>query len=106
MDVTPSSTASLRTDGRGDSPQRRRWRPPGPKRTGVWLAGVAALALLVVAAAAIIPGSHGHGSTRFGVVRVAAGSSARNLLPYHETKVFGSDIPAARYGTLIGRQEN
>jgi hypothetical protein len=106
MDVTPSATAPLRTDAGGDSRGRRRWRPPSPKRAALWLAGVAVLAVVVVAAAAIIPGSHGHGSARFGVARVASGSAVSNPLPHHETKVFGTDIPADQYGTLIGRQEN
>jgi hypothetical protein len=105
MDVTPSATASLRTDAGGETRGRRRFRPPGPKRAALWLAGVAVLAVLVIAAAAIIPGSHNNGSARFGVARVAAGSPSGNTLPHHEAKVFGTDIPAKQYGTLIGRQE-
>ncbi|HEX4011753.1 MAG TPA: EfeM/EfeO family lipoprotein [Solirubrobacteraceae bacterium] len=70
------------------------------------MAALALLALLVLAAAAIIPGSHSSGTTRFGVARITRATSGANTLPYHERKVFGSNIAAGRYGTLIGDQEN
>jgi len=70
------------------------------------LGAVVVLALIAAAAAAIIPGSHGSGSARFEVASVAGRSPVTNRLPIHLTKVFGSDLPANRYGSIIGAQEN
>jgi hypothetical protein len=102
MDGTSTPTTSTQPAPAGGA----RRRLPSPRRAGRRLAGVAALALVVVIAAAIIPGSHSGGATRFDIARLAARASARNGLPIHEAKVFGSNIPANRYGSLIGAQEN
>jgi hypothetical protein len=87
--------------GRGDGPPPARGR-----RVLRWLAGTAALAVLVVAAAALIPGSHSsHGTERFSVAAVAPRASGPPVKA-RVGKVFGSDIPAARYGTEISKREN
>jgi hypothetical protein len=87
--------------GAGDGP------PPARGRRALrWLAGTAALAVLALAAAALIPGSHSsHGAQRFAVAAVAPHASGPAVRA-RVGKVFGSDIPAARYGTEISRQEN
>jgi hypothetical protein len=105
MAGTPTPTTPLPGIGDGSRPPGRR-RAPDPRRTAVRVAGLALLALLVLAAAALIPGSHSSGTTRFGVARIAPATSGANTLPYRERKVFGSNIAASRYGTLIGDQEN
>lgn len=84
---------------------RRRLSQARPVRWTLRLLGVVALAALVLAAAAVIPGSHDAAGTRLGVARVAVRSSPASGLRVHEATVFGSDIPASRYGTLISRQE-
>jgi hypothetical protein len=84
----------------------RKWRPPTPNRTVWWIAGVVALALVALAAAAIVPGSHSNALTPFGVSKLARLTAGANTLKTREIKVFGSDIPANQYGTLIGAQEN
>jgi len=105
MAGTPARTTPLPGIGDGSGGPGRR-RLPNPRRTGVRLAILALLALLVLAAAAIIPGSHASGTPQFGVARIARRTSGANTLPYHQRKVFGSNIAAAQYGTLIGDQEN
>jgi iron uptake system EfeUOB component EfeO/EfeM len=105
MSGTSSRTTPLPGPG-GDSPPTPRRRPPRPGPIALRLAAVAVLALIAVTAAAIVPGSHGSGPARFAVASVAARSPVTNRLPIHETKVFGSDVPANRYGSIVGAQEN
>jgi hypothetical protein len=87
--------------GSGDGPPPARGR-----RVALWLAATTSLAVLAIVAAALIPGSHQAPSrSAFGVEAVAphtgqAPSKAR------VTKVFGSHIPAAKYGTEISQREN
>jgi high-affinity iron transporter len=72
-------------------------------RLAVWLAGVAALAVVAIIAAALIPG--GRPAPRFSVARVAHQTAAATQGPARVTKVFGSNIPAKQYGTIIAAQE-
>jgi hypothetical protein len=100
MADAPFSTTPLPA-GPGDTPPPARGR-----RVLSWLAGTAALAVLALAAAALIPGSHSSPpSQRFGVAAVAPHTSA-TAVKARVTKVFGSNIPAARYGTEISQREN
>ena len=87
--------------GRGDgAPPGRGWRALR------WLAGTASLAVLALAAAALIPGSHAsHGAPRFAVAAAAPHASG-GVVKARVGKIFGSDIPASRYGTEISQQEN
>ena len=71
----------------------------------LWLAGVAALAALALAAAALIPGSHASAPS-FSMLAVAPHGSTANQLHAHETKVLGSNIAAKNYGTQISQREN
>lgn len=96
------STEALRRVAHGG------WGPRGPsrpRRVVVWLAGVAVLAVLALAAAALIPGSHST-HTRFSTLAVAPRSSAANTLHVRQAKIFGSNIPAAKYGTELSQREN
>jgi hypothetical protein len=81
--------------------------PPAPRRRlALWLAGAGGLAVLIVAAAAIIPGSHSTPvDPNVGVAAVAP-HTTQKLTKARVTKVFGSNIPAAKYGTRISQQEN
>jgi high-affinity iron transporter len=64
------------------------------------------LALLALAAAAVIPGSHTGGAYSYGVTRVAARSRVADPLRIRETKVFGSSLSAKSYGTQVAEQED
>jgi hypothetical protein len=72
----------------------------------MWLGVVAILTLLVVVAAAIVPGSHSARTASFSRLSVAGRSSPANTLGTHQDKVFGSSIPASRYGTKVAEQES
>ena len=98
---------AARPPGRaGGPPGPARRRPPATRRTLAWLAAVAALVVVVLAAAAILPGAHGSGTAPFGVARIAHVDTSANPLGVRQSRVFGSSIPASRYGTIIGDQEN
>ncbi len=70
------------------------------------IGAVAALAVIALLAAALIPSGGSNGTKPFSVSAVAGHVSTTNGLPEHVTKVFGSNIPANVYGTRIARQEN
>src|SRR5579875_1313914 len=100
-----SSTARLRT-GPGDRRTRTpRPRLPRARRNLLRLAGLLALAGVVLVAAALIPGPHA-GQQPFGVRRVVRAPNSANPLGVRVTKVVGSSIPAKEYGHLDGLQEN
>src|ERR1700727_62437 len=91
------STEALRRVAHGG------WGPRGAsrfRRVAGWLAGVAMLAILALAAAALIPGSHST-HTRFSTLAVAPHSSAANTLHVRQAQIFGSNIPAAKYRTEL-----
>jgi high-affinity iron transporter len=72
-----------------------------------WLAGIGGLALVAILAAAIIPGSHTTAAKQpFSTLAVAPHSSSANQLRSRLSSVYGSAIPASKYGTRISRQEN
>jgi hypothetical protein len=102
MSGTSSPPTSLVT-GPGSGSPRRGLRPS--RRLALRVAAVAGLAVIVIVAAAVIPGSHGR-SARFSVAATARPAPAGRPLPEHVTKVFGSQISAKQYGSLIGNQEN
>jgi hypothetical protein len=96
------STESLRGGaGRGSG----RGRPSRPRRLVLWVAGIAALAVLALVAAALIPGSHAPAPPFSRLVAAPHGSTA-NPLRTRQSKVFGSNIAAAQYGTQISQREN
>ena len=99
MSGSSFSTAAV-DNGRGGGSGRR-----GPRRLVLWLVGIAGLAVLALAAAALIPGSHSS-APRFGELAVAPHSSPANQLRVRESKVFGSGIAAKNYGTQISQREN
>jgi len=72
-----------------------------------WIAGLAGLAVLALIGAAIVPGSgsDSQGSTTFGVRQLAERTTEANGLPEHPTKVFGSNIDAKTYGSIIAAKE-
>jgi high-affinity iron transporter len=73
----------------------------------LWLAAIGALAVIAIAAAATIPGSHSTVTKQpFSTLAVAPHGSSANPLRAHITAVYGSAIPASKYGTRISRQEN
>jgi hypothetical protein len=96
------STESLRTGIDGGSGHGK---PSRPRRLALWLAGIAALAVVAVAAAALIPGSHTT-TARFSRLVVAPHGSGANQLTARQTKIFGSNIAADKYGTQISQREN
>jgi hypothetical protein len=87
-------------------PPRNRRRRYG--RSVFWIAGLAGLAVLALIGAAIAPWSAGDSkssTTTFGVRRLAERSTQTHPLPDHPTKVFGSNIDAKTYGSIIAAQE-
>ncbi len=75
-----------------------------PARRALGLALVAAILLL--AGAALAPSPRAHRPSRFGVLSVAAHASPANPLGVRVSKVYGSNVPARRYGTEIGDLED
>jgi high-affinity iron transporter len=67
---------------------------------------VAALAVIALIAAALIPSGGSSGTKPFGVAAVAGHSPTAGATHARVTKVFGSSIPAKQYGTDIARQED
>jgi iron uptake system EfeUOB component EfeO/EfeM len=67
--------------------------------------GVLGLAVIALLAAALIP-SGGSGTKKFSVAALAGHVDSTNHLKTHETKVFGSNIPAKQYGTQIADLED
>jgi hypothetical protein len=63
-------------------------------------------AVLVLAGAALSPGSPAHRPSRFSVESLAPRTSPRNPLGVRITKVYGSNIPAHIYGTEIADLED
>ena len=99
MSDSPSSSSDAPPPRHG----RRRYRRPV-----VWIAGLAGLAVLALIGAALAPWSGGDSkgsTTAFGVRRLAERSTGTNPLPEHPTKVFGSNIDAKTYGSIIAAQE-
>jgi iron uptake system EfeUOB component EfeO/EfeM len=89
------------SDGGAPSPSPRPWR-----RHVRLLAGLAALAAIALLAAALIPSGGSSGGTKaFGVAITAPSLPTTPGEHARITKVFGSNIPAKKYGTLISRQE-
>lgn len=70
------------------------------------VAGLAGLAVIALVAAALIPAGGGHGAGRFSVAALAGHVDSANHLRTHESKVFGSNIPAKQYGTQIADLED
>jgi iron uptake system EfeUOB component EfeO/EfeM len=66
---------------------------------------VALLALMALVGAALIPGSRGHTGAARAQAGVAARQSGANTLHTHQATVFGSNISARTYGTLIAERE-
>ena len=66
---------------------------------------VALLAVMALVGAALIPGSHGHTGAPRAQAGVAARRSGANTLHTHQDAVFGSNISARAYGTLIAERE-
>ncbi|HTW41745.1 MAG TPA: EfeM/EfeO family lipoprotein [Solirubrobacteraceae bacterium] len=76
-----------------------------PRPRGLWLAAaVAVLAACVLAGAALAPGGAGKGGP-FAVTQLAP-KSAPNPLAGRLTKVYGTNIPASRYGTEVADLED
>ncbi|MFZ2112818.1 MAG: EfeM/EfeO family lipoprotein [Solirubrobacteraceae bacterium] len=63
-------------------------------------------AILLLAGAALTPSPGAHRPSRFGVLSVAAHTSPANPLGVRVSKVYGSNVPARRYGTEIGDLED
>jgi hypothetical protein len=102
MSGSSISTDALR-GGAGDGPD-----PSGssrPRRLVLWLAGIGALAVVAILAAATIPGSHA-APKPFSTLAVARGTAAADPLRARQSSVFGSKIPADAYGTQISEREN
>jgi iron uptake system EfeUOB component EfeO/EfeM len=78
--------------------------PTGRRARGKILAGALALALIALVAAAAAPGG-GDSRTVVGRPDVARGATHQQLLGVRLTHVFGSDIPASRYGRYIAQLE-
>ena len=70
------------------------------------MAGLAGLAVIALVAAALIPAGGNHGAGRFSVAALAGHVDSANHLSRHESKVFGSNIPAKQYGTQIADLED
>ena len=81
-------------------PRPRPWR-----RRALLALGVLGLAVIALLAAALIP-SGSSGSKKFSVAALAGHVDSTNHLKTHETKVFGSNIPAKQYGTQIADLED
>ncbi|MFZ1925256.1 MAG: EfeM/EfeO family lipoprotein [Solirubrobacteraceae bacterium] len=73
-------------------------------RRALGLALVAAI--LLFAGAALAPSPRAHRPSRFGVLSVTAHTSPANPLGVRISKVYGSNVPARRYGTEIGDLED
>jgi hypothetical protein len=65
-----------------------------------------AAAILLLAGAALTPGSGAHRPSRFGVLSIAARTNPANPLGVRVNKVYGSNVPARVYGTEIGDLED
>jgi len=63
-------------------------------------------AILLLAGAALAPSPGAHRPSHFGVLSVAARTSPPNPLGVRVSKVYGSNVPARRYGTEIGDLED
>ncbi len=63
-------------------------------------------AILLLAGAALTPGSGAHRPRHFGVLSVVAHTSPANPLGVRIGKVYGSNVPARVYGTEIGDLED
>jgi hypothetical protein len=63
-------------------------------------------AILLLVGAALAPGPGAHRPSHFGVLSVAAHTSPANPLGVRVSKVYGSNVPARRYGTEIGDLED
>lgn len=63
-------------------------------------------ASLLLAGAALAPSPGAHRPSRFGVLSVTAHTSPANPLGVRISKVYGSNVPARRYGTEIGDLED
>jgi high-affinity iron transporter len=66
---------------------------------------VALLAVMALVGAALIPGSHDRTGPARAQAGVAARQSGTNTLHTHQDTVFGSNISAGTYGTLIAERE-
>jgi high-affinity iron transporter len=66
---------------------------------------VGLLAVMALVGAALIPGSHDHTGPARARTGVAARQSGANTLHTHQDTVFGSNISARTYGTLIAERE-
>jgi hypothetical protein len=63
-------------------------------------------AILLLAGAALAPSPGAHRPSHFGVLSVTAHTSPANPLGVRVSKVYGSNVPARRYGTEIGDLED
>jgi iron uptake system EfeUOB component EfeO/EfeM len=66
---------------------------------------VGLLAVMALVGAALIPGSHSHTGPARAQAGVAAPESGANTLHSHQNTVFGSNISARTYGTMIAERE-
>jgi hypothetical protein len=103
MSGTFPPATSLVTGPSGGAPRRRLPRP-GP--WAIRVASVVALAVVVVVAAAVIPGSHAQSAHPAVAARLTSRSPVGGVVRSRQTKVFGSDVAASRYGTQISQREN
>jgi iron uptake system EfeUOB component EfeO/EfeM len=70
------------------------------------VAGLAGLAVIALVAAALMPAGGSHGAGHFSVAALAGHADSADALRIHESKVFGSNIPAKQYGTQIADLED
>jgi hypothetical protein len=92
------------SDGGAPNPPVGRRRRPARLLAAV--AGLAGLAVIALVAAALIPSGGSHGAGRFSVAALAGHVDSADSLRVHESKVFGSNIPAKQYGTQIADLED
>jgi hypothetical protein len=84
----------------GGAPSPRPWR-----RHARLLVGLGVLVAIALLAAALIPSGGSSGTKQFGVAITAPNVATAPGQHARITKVFGSNIPAKDYGTLISQQE-
>lgn len=78
---------------------------PRPPRFVLWIGAVGLLAVAALAAAALIPGSHGTRNPDLARASVAAPTHPRDG-GARETSVFDATVSAKRYGTQVAQMEN
>jgi hypothetical protein len=97
MEASPNSESNDQASGKRSSRLRR------TLQIG---AGLVALAVIAIVAAALIPGGSNDSNKPFSVASVARHQNPANQLRRHITKVVGSNIPAKKFGTEVAAQED